>query len=200
MLEGADAPGIDFDREVAGALSVIVVPEQDGLYPMPTTGELRAVAAHLDTVRLLTTEVHVTTPQYVRLHDLQVVVRAAPGYSVAMLREAIADRLAARFHVLTGGTDGRGYPFGGLLHHADLVAEVFRVAGVERVEALSCLFDGVTPDNADRELFWRAERRTTLRLTNCPQSPADFDSIDLFEDEVPFVDTASLTVQVMGAP
>ena len=200
LLQGVDAPGIDFDREAAGALSVIVVPEQDGLYPMPTIGELRAVAAHLDTVRLLTTQVHVTTPQYVRLHDLQVVVRARPGYSVAMLREAIADQLRLRFHVLTGGPDGSGYPFGGLLHHADLVAEIFRIAGVERVEALSCLFDGVTPDNADREMLWRAERRTTLRLTNCPQGPADFDAIDLFEDEVPFIDTASLTVTVVAAP
>ncbi|MGL4397982.1 MAG: putative baseplate assembly protein [Hyphomicrobium sp.] len=200
LLEGIEAPGIDFDREAVGALSVIVVPEQDGLYPMPTTGELRAVAAHLDTVRLLTTEVHVTTPQYVRLHDLQVVVRARPGYSVAMLREMIADHLRKRFHVLTGGPDGRGYSFGGLLHHADLVAEVFKIVGVERVEALSCLFDGITPDNADREMLWRAERRTTLRLTNCPQSPADFDSIDLFDDEVPFIDTASLTVTVVAAP
>ena len=200
LLEGVEAPGIDFEREAAGALSIIVVPQQDGLYPMPTTGELRTVAAHLDTVRLLTTEVHVTTPQYVRLHDLQIVVRARPGYSVAMLRETIADHLRAKFHVLTGGPEGGGYPFGGLLHHADLVAEVFKVAGVDRVEALSCLFDGVTPDAADRDMLWRAERRTVLRLTNCPQSPADFDSIDLFEDEVPFIDTASMTVTVVAAP
>lgn len=200
LLAGVEAPGIDFDRESAGALSVVVVPQADGLYPMPTTGELRAVAAHLDTVRLLTTEVHVTTPQYVRLHDLQIVVRARAGYSVAMLREAIADHLKRNFHVLTGGSGGTGYPFGGLLHHADLVAEVFKVTGVERVEALSCLFDGVTPDNADRAMLWRAERRTTLRLTNCPQSPADFDSVDLFEDEAPFIDTASLTVTVVAAP
>lgn len=199
-IAGVVAPGIDFDHEAAGALSVVVVPDQDGLYPMPTMGELRAVAAHLDTVRLLTAEVYVTTPQYVRLRDLQVAVRAAPGYSVAMLREAIADRLRERFHVLTGGADGTGYPFGNLLHHADLVAEVFRVPGVERVEGLSCLFDGATPDHADHPMTWRVERQTTLRLTNCPQSPADFDAIDLFGDEVPFLDTASLTVTVVAAP
>jgi hypothetical protein len=49
-------------------------------------------------------------------------------------------------------------------------------------------------------LAWRAERRTTLRLTNCPSSPADFDAIDLFGDEVPFLDTASLTVTAVAAP
>ena len=194
------APGIDFDYEAAGALSVVVVPDQAGLYPMPTMGELRAVAKHLDMVRLLTTEVYVTTPQYVRLHDMQVAVRAAPGYSVAMLREAIADRLRAKFHVLTGGPEGSGYPFGALLHHADLIAEVFRVPGVERVEALSCLFDGTTPDHAELPLTWRAERQTTLRLTNCPASPADFDAIDLFGDEVPFLDTSLLTVTLVAAP
>ena len=200
LIAGVDAPGIDFEDEAPGALSVIVVPDRDQPYPMPTMGEMRAVAAHLDAVRLLTAEVYVTTPQYVRLHDLQLVVRAAPGYSLAMLREAIGDRLRARFHVLSGGPDGTGYPFGNLLHHADLVAEVFRVEGVERVEALSCLFDGTTPDHADPPMAWRAERQTMLRLTNCPQSPADFDSIDLFEDEVPFIDTASMTVTLVSAP
>lgn len=200
VLSAVDAPGIDFDNEAPGAVTVIAVPDRAGLYPVPTRGELRAVAAHLDSVRLLTTEVFVTTPQYVRLHDLQIVVRAAAGYSLALLREAIGDRLRQRFHVLTGGADGRGYPFGALLHHADLVAEVVRVPGVERVEGLSCLFDGTAPDNAEASMNWRAERQTTLRLTNCRTSPADFDAIDLFGDEVPFIDTASLTISITGAP
>jgi predicted phage baseplate assembly protein len=197
---GLDAPGIDFTAETPGALTVIVVPEQAGPYPMPTTGELTAVAAHLDTLRLLTTEVHVTTPQYVRLFDFEIVVRAAPGYTTTALREAIGAALERRFHVLTGGRDGTGSGFGELLHHADLVAEIFRVPGVERVEAVSCLFDGQTPDHAERFLAWRRERQVALRLTNCPKNAADFDSIDLAGDEVPFVDASSLTVTVVDAP
>jgi hypothetical protein len=197
---GQLAPGIDMDTEVPGALSVIVVPEADGAYPLPTTSELTAVAAHLDTLRLITTEVHVTTPQYVRLHDLLIVVRAAPGYTATLLRESIGEALRRQFHVLTGGPGGAGYPFGAGLHHADLVAAVFRVPGVERVESLTCMVDGRTPDGADPAHVWRLERRVVQRLTNCPKSASDTDILLLLPDEVPFVDATSLTVTVVGAP
>ena len=127
------------DTAAPGALTVVVVPELDAAYPVPTPGALAAVARHLDGLRLLTTEVHVSTPQYVRLHDLQVVVRAKPGYTATALREGIADTLRHGFHALTGGPDETGYPFGASLHHADLVAAVFSVPGVGRVESLSVL-------------------------------------------------------------
>ncbi len=197
-IGGRIAPGIDLGTDAPGALTVVVVPESDGAYPMPTATELAAVARHLDTVRLLTTEVHVTTPQYVRLHDLKITVRADPGYSETLLREAIGDHLRRRLHVLTGGADGRGYPFGGVLHHADLVAEVFAVPGVALVLELSCLVDGRTPDAAERALSWRLERRVPQRLTNCARDDADILSIDLLADEAPFVDAASLAVRIVS--
>jgi predicted phage baseplate assembly protein len=200
LIAGLPAPGIDLTTELPGALSVIVVPDALGPYPLPTTGELTSVAAYLDTIRLITTEVHVTTPQYVRLHNLLVVVRAEPGFTQTLLRETIGDALSRRFHVLTGGPDGAGVPFGAGLHHADLVAAVIRVAGVDRVEDLTCLADGRTPDGADQPLLWRLERRKTVRLTNCPKSDTDTDRLVLLPDEVPFVDPASLTVTVIGAP
>lgn len=200
LLGGQPAPGLDLGVEAPGALSVIVVPDQPGPYPLPTTGELTAVAAHLDTLRLVTTEVHVTTPMYVRLHNLEIVLRASPGYSQTAVREAVAGALSRRFHVLTGGPDGSGFPFGAGLHHADLVAAVMRTPGVDRVEDLACLVDGRTPDGAEPPLLWRIERRRTVRLTNCPKTDADVDRLALLPDEAPFVDPASLTVFVVGAP
>jgi hypothetical protein len=179
---------------------VVVVPDRAGDYPMPTTTELSAVAAHLDRLRLVTTEVHVTTPQYVRLFDLEIRVRAAPGHSVTAIREAIADHLKTRFHVLTGGPDGTGTPFGGGLHHADLVAEVLALPGVTRVETLTCFFDGRTPDSAERPLAWRLERRSPMRLTNCIETAGDTDRIVMLPDEVPFIDPTTLTLSVLGAP
>jgi hypothetical protein len=200
LIGGQAAPGLDVTATAAGALSVVVVPDRTGDYPMPTTTELSAVAAHLDTLRLVTTEVHVTTPQYVRLFDLEIRVRAAPGHTVTAIREAIADHLKTRFHVLTGGPDGTGTPFGGGLHHADLVAEVLALAGVTRVETLTCLFDGHTPDSAERPLAWRLERRNPMRLTNCIETATDTDRIVMLPDEVPFIDPTTLTVSVVGAP
>jgi len=200
LIGGQPAPGIDLGVEIPGALSVIVVPDAPGPCPLPTTGELTAVAEHLDTLRLVTTEVHVTTPMYVRLHDVQIVLRAMPGYSQTMLRESVSGELSHRFHVLTGGPDGTGFAFGAGLHHADLVAAVMRVPGVDRVEDLTCLADGRTPDGADPALLWRIERRRTIRLTNCPKTDTDIDRLVLLPDEVPFIDPTTLTVSVVGAP
>lgn len=200
LIGGHPAPGVDLDALVPGALSVIVVPDAPGPYPLPTTGEMTAVAAYLDTLRLITTELHVTTPMYVRLHDLEVILRAAPGYSQTLLRETVADALTRRFHVLTGGPEGTGTPFGAGLHHADLVAAVMRVPGVDRVENLTCLADGRTPDGADTAHLWRIERRRTVRLTNCPKTEFDFDRLTLLPDEVPFLDPSTLIVTVVGAP
>jgi hypothetical protein len=202
QVGGLNARGIDFDTQTPGALTVIAVPDRAGLYPMPTQGELSAIAAHIDSQRLITTEVHMTAPQYLRIFDLSVAVKAKPGYSEAVLREAIIDTLCARFHVLTGGADGMGYPFGAALHHADLVAAVMTVSGVARVEALDALVDGMTPDGAEFEMAWRVERTLPVRITNCPDpaSDTDTDRMVLLGDEVVFVDPASLLVNLLGAP
>lgn len=202
LIDGERASGVDMDTVAPGTLSVVVVPELDAAYPVPTPGALAAVARHLDGLRLLTTEVHVSTPQYVRLHDLQVTVRAKAGYTATALREGIADALRRGFHALTGGPDKTGYPFGGSLHHADLVASVSGVPGVARVESLSCWADGLSPEGDEPALQWRYERRVPVRLTNCPDpdSPDDVLNLVLLPDELPFVDATSLMVTVVGAP
>ncbi len=199
---GLDAHGVDFKTETPGALTVIAVPDRPGAYPMPTEGELSAVARHLDTLRLITTELHVSGPQYVRLFDMTVAVLAMPGYSETVLREAIMNRLRQRFHVLTGGPDGTGYPFGARLHHADLVAELMLVPGVARVEGLDGYLDGKTPDGAARQFWWRVERRAKVRITNCPRPgvETDVDRVMLMPDECVFVDPDGLLVTVVGSP
>ena len=196
------ASGINFATQTPGALTVLAVPNRPGAYPMPTEGELGAVARHLDQRRLITTELHIATPQYVRLFDMTVVVRAAPGYSETVLHEAIIDRLRLRFHVLTGGADGTGFPFGAPLHHADLVAEVMGVPGVARVEGLDGYADSNTPTSATRQFSWRVERRNPVRITNCPRPevPSDTDRIVLLPDECIFIDPDGLLVTVVGAP
>jgi hypothetical protein len=200
MEGGVIVQGVDFRVAAPGALTVLVVPQSDSPYPMPTAGEMRAVAAHLESLRLLTTEVHVAAPQYVRVFDFEIVVRAAAGYTTTGLREALTDLLSRRLHILKGGPDGRGYPFGGSLHHSDLVAAVMSEPGVTRVEALFCNFDGRSPKNAERPFFWRAERQETWRLTNCPAGPEalETDRITLNADEVFFVDAASMVITVEG--
>jgi hypothetical protein len=195
-----NGPGVNFEQTVPGALSVVVVPDKPGPYPMPTEGELRKVCQQLDTVRLVTTEVFAVPPQYVRVFNLTLRVKARAGVTRTALREAIAADLTRTFHVLTGGPNGQGLPFGQTVHHADLVARVFSVDGVERVELLEADFDGLPPEEArtGQNDGWRLERLTAMHLTACVVNPdTDVDHIDLRPDENLFVDASNLAVSVV---
>jgi hypothetical protein len=171
------------------------VPEGTGAFLVPTDGVLRAVCRQLDRYRLVTTEVYVVPPQYVRLFDIVVTVVAESGVTRTQLRDAIAARLETFLHVLRGGADGNGFPFGSTLHHAELVAQVFRVAGVARVEELTARYDSNALD-ASPPMQWRDERRAPRELVGCPTSASHDERIVLFPDESVFVDTSTLVVIV----
>jgi hypothetical protein len=55
-----DFPGVD----VAGAVTVIIVPDNGGTPPQPSSDLIASVCARLETRRLITTEVYVTGPEY----------------------------------------------------------------------------------------------------------------------------------------
>jgi predicted phage baseplate assembly protein len=163
-LEGVDS---------AGVVSVIVVPRQDGPEPAPTPSFLQAVCEYLDPHRLVTTEVHVVPPQYTRLCNLKVSVKGQPGYTRDQLQNLVSARLATYLHVLTGGDDGTGYPFGNQLHIADLIAQVYRVAGVERVDLLTTDFVRTKTDASPRQ----------GSLALCPSTPSQYTFLQLAPEE-----------------
>jgi len=197
--EGQARAGVDLARVAPGALSVVIVPDGSGPFLAPTESMLRAVCRHLDRYRLVTTELYVTAPQYVRVFDVTVTVLPRPGYTKTQLREAIAARLATYLHVLTGGPAvapsgaGDGYPFGGTLYHAELVAQVFRVDGVDRVEELTASYQGNAPD-ATPPMTWRDERQVARALVACPAGPLDDERVQLYPDETVWFDATNLNV------
>lgn len=193
--EGLDRPGVDVARVAPGAVSLVVVPDGVGRYQAPTESMLRAVCRHLDRYRLVTTELYVVAPQYLRVFDVTVTVLPVPGYSKTQLREAIAARLEQYLHVTTGGPDGTGYAFGSTLYQAELVAQVFRVEGVDRVEELTARYQGDDPAVAP-PMAWRLERRTARNLVACPGGPVDDERVQLFPDETVFFDPTNLNVIV----
>lgn len=196
QAEGVERAGVDVDRVAPGALSLVVVPEGDGAFLVPTEGALRTVCRYLDQFRLLTTELYVVPPQYVRLYDLSITVVPEPGWSRVQVRDSIAARLETYVHVLTGGAAGTGTGFGGTLSHAELLAEVFRAEGVARVENLSARYDGnaPAPPGQPPPMQWRAERLAPRNLVGCPTGPLDDDRIELFPDESAFIDASTLEV------
>ncbi len=196
--EGIARPGLDTNRIAPGVVSVVAVPDDATAFPTPTDGMLRTVCEYLNRFRLVTTEVYVVAPQYVRLFQLEIVIGAKPGFTRTALREAIETRLETYFHALTGGPDGTGFPFGTTVHHADLVAQVFRVPGVDFVTSLTAMYDGHAPAPAGDPppMSWRTERDMPRRLTACPTTASDDTQILLFADECVFVDATTLNVIV----
>jgi predicted phage baseplate assembly protein len=183
---GAGSAGLDA-AVAAGAVSVVVVPDAEGPEPMPTPSFLRAVCRYLDRYRLVTTEVHVVPPQYCRVCRLFVAVKARPGYTRARLQELVEARLSSYLHVLRGGENGKGFPFGGQVHVADLMAQVFRTEGVERVEDLRAEFTRTRSQAAPRE--------GELRL--CPAGAGQFEAVQLGAEETVSFDATSLTLSTV---
>ena len=188
--------GLDDAFEAPGVVSVVVVP--DGPQPppsapaprvelVPTPSFLRAVCRQLDLHRLVTTEVHVVAPQYLRLCRVYCRVKPAVGYTRLRLRDAVTETLAAYLDVLRGGDDGLGAPFGAQVHIADLVARVLRTPGVERVEEL-------------RAHFVRTKSNAPFRSGNlvlCPSAADDHDHVDLAPEETTSIDVSSFTLDTV---
>jgi len=177
-------------------VTVVVVP--DGPQPppavrpslvelVPTPSFLRAVCAQLDQHRLVTTEVHVVPPQYLRLCRVYCRVKAQVGYTRLQVRDLVATALATYLDVLLGGDDGLGSPFGAQVHIAELMSRVFRTEGVERVDDL-------------RAHFVRTKSNAPFRegdLVLCPAGPSDYDHVDLSPEETTSIDLSTFTLDTV---
>jgi hypothetical protein len=188
--------GLDDDFEAPGVVSVVVVP--DGPQPppparpdlvelVPTPSFLRAVCAQLDRHRLVTTEVHVVPPQYMRLCNVYCRVKPMVGYTRLQLRDLVANSLATYLDVLLGGEDGLGSPFGSQVHIAALIARVFRTEGVDRVDELSAHFVRTKSNAPFRE----------GNLVLCPTGADDYDHVDLSPEETTSIDLSTFTLDTL---
>ncbi len=116
-----------------GAVTVVVVPQGLGDTPVPSAGFLETVAKHLDDRRLITTEVHVVAPDYVKV-TVHAVVVVEPHFMEEGHRIVAAlNRLLAP-HDKPGGV--QGWPFGRTVHKGDIYGAISRVKGVAYVQDL----------------------------------------------------------------
>jgi predicted phage baseplate assembly protein len=127
------------DGADAGAVRVLVVPavpprgrlEFGQLVPDPLT--LQRIADALDGVRLLTTRVVVEPPSY---QGVTVVarVRAAARHQPRVVEAAVHAALERWFSPVSGGPDGKGWPFGRTVHVGEVYGLLQAVEGVDLVE------------------------------------------------------------------
>ncbi len=144
-LHHPDFPGV----KVPGVVTVIVVPESDSDRPMPSAGTLRTVCEYLEQRRLLTTELYVVAPTYLPV-SVDVELVADRHADLLRVRQEVEAALDGYFHALTGGDDGRGWPFGGDVYYSHVYQRVLAVEGVERIARLQVSVDRiVTPECTD---------------------------------------------------
>lgn len=117
-----------------GAVTVIVVPDgPDPRMPVANDQTLAAVATYLDGHRLVTCELHVTTPVY-RLVEVHATVTLIPGAVARDVEATVKKTLLAFYHPLTGGQQGCGWDFGGTIYMSDAYQQILNIDSVDRIE------------------------------------------------------------------
>ena len=116
-------------------VTVVVVPYSHDPKPMPSPGFLKTVQAHLDEHRLLTTEVHVVPPEYVKV-AVHAVVVTNPHFDPNDVMRRIQFALQTYLDVLDNSDPTKGWEFGRAVYKGDLYGVISQQAGVEYVQNL----------------------------------------------------------------
>ena len=108
--------------------SVVVLPA--GGVPQPSRRLKEVVAQYLDTRRLVTNVVHVVGPRYavVRVQLTAVLAPDTLASQESEVRAALQAAVAAHLHPLTGGPEGKGWPFGRNVY----VSEIYDILDRQR--------------------------------------------------------------------
>jgi predicted phage baseplate assembly protein len=121
----------------AGAVTVVILPENKDETPQPTEDQLRLVCDHLNSRRLITTELYVVGPTYLAVTQLEAEVLVSRSLDLKAVSDALSQRLLDYFHPLRGGEDSRGWPFGQDIYLAQVYRQLLNVDGVTRVQCLA---------------------------------------------------------------
>ncbi len=132
--------------KVPGAITVVIVPDNEEMPPIPTTAELKAVARYLNQFRLLTSELYVKGPSYFPL-QVNVEVAATPFASFDAVKLDVQKAVDMALHPLGRLKDGRGpsvwrTQFGMDFHPTDLYRVIQNIDGVHTVQRLEVTLNG----------------------------------------------------------
>jgi predicted phage baseplate assembly protein len=117
---------------IPGSVTVIVVPDGDAPNPIPNEATLAAVCAYLNSFRLVTTELHIVAPTYRKVR-IEVDISVKRNANLATVQTAVQTRLNQFFSPLTGGADGTGWPFGGVIYFSDVYRQILDTPNVDRI-------------------------------------------------------------------
>jgi len=118
------------------SVTVVVLPFGLSPKPVPSENFLRTVCRHLDRHRLITTQVEVVAPNYVRV-TVQATVKLQSGFDSTVARGKVVDELNKFLRPIpeAGDTVNLGWPFGRTVYKS----EIYQL--IENVESVDCVED-----------------------------------------------------------
>ena len=128
---------LDPEREKAGHVSVVILPRRDPPPPEPPIdlpGLITAVESALTPKLLLTTQLHVVGPRFLTVEIKNVNVVSLPDELEATLKQRIIDAVKNFLDPLSGGEDGKGWPFGRNVFVSELYSLLDQLPGIDYVK------------------------------------------------------------------
>lgn len=126
--------------KVPGAVTVVAVPEIlpgiAGRLPEPSEGFLQNVQKHLQSLSIVTTNLSVVGPEFIEV-TVAAKIRVDAWRGADTVRAEALEALYKFLNPLTGGDDGRGWPFGRPVYKSDIYKLIEDVPGVVCVDQVS---------------------------------------------------------------
>lgn len=124
--------------QAPGTVTVVIVPALPAGAPEPTAALLDLVFRYLNRRRIIGTRLVVVGPGYLEV-TVQAEVRARRGADGARVQAQIERSLNAFLDPLSGGPNGRGWPFGRDVYRAEILQVIDNVPGVDHVLGLELI-------------------------------------------------------------
>ncbi|HMJ24703.1 MAG TPA: putative baseplate assembly protein [Pyrinomonadaceae bacterium] len=117
------------------SVTVVVLPYGISAKPVPSENFLLNVCRHLDRHRLITTQVEVVAPNYVRV-SAQATVLLQAGFELEASRQRIIKALNGFLRPIPepGDTENLGWPFGRTVFKSEIYELIEKVEGVDCIE------------------------------------------------------------------
>ncbi|MEC4676694.1 MAG: putative baseplate assembly protein [Nitrospirota bacterium] len=128
---------------IPGTVTVVAVPyvREGATTPVPGEGFLLTILDHLNKHRLITTDVHVIGPEYVKV-SVTAGIHIRKKSSPAEVQKRLMKALETFLDPLKGGPDGKGWLFGRAVYISEIYQVIDKVEGVDYATGVSISAEG----------------------------------------------------------
>lgn len=119
------------EQKAAAQMTVVVVPYSESQKPTPSPGFLRTISQHLDRYRLITSEIHVIPPEYIKITVHAVVVIHPTGQDDKLQIVQLLNNFLRPFDSAKGDM---GWEFGRTVYKGDIYDIMNRAKGVSYIQ------------------------------------------------------------------